>query len=113
MTEPDLFDELAAQEGERRKAEGQSHALTADSLVLDVWRANAYEILRAWGQRREAFTSTDLIDVLGMPPRPNAVGAVMTAAAKKGLIAHTDRYVKSTRPTCHAAVVRVWTRVSR
>ena len=38
----------------------------------------------------------------------DAIGAVMRSAGTQGLIVATDTYVRSTRPTCHAAVVRVW-----
>jgi hypothetical protein len=71
------------------------------------WREAAYVWLRTLkhGQR---VTSTDLIDAIGMPPSPNGVGAVMRAAATRGYLMPTDSYVQSPRPSCHAAIVRVW-----
>jgi hypothetical protein len=82
-------------------------ALVLDAPAQDVWRDDAWDWLatRAPGRR---ITSTDLIDAVGMPPSPNAVGALMRAAAHRGLIAPTGAYVSSPRPTCHAAVVQVW-----
>lgn len=79
-----------------------------DAPAQDAWRTAAYVWLGhlPTGTR---ITSTDLIDALGMPPSPNAVGAIMRSAATQGLIHPTGEYIPSTRPTCHAAIVRVWT----
>jgi O6-methylguanine-DNA--protein-cysteine methyltransferase len=73
----------------------------------DTWREAAYLWL-AMRHYGEEVTSMDLVDAIGMPPSPNAVGAVMRSAAVQGLIESTGRYVQSNRPSCHAAVVRVW-----
>jgi hypothetical protein len=92
-------------EGQRRRDEGTARVLNAPAQ--DVWREDAYAWLAAlpsgW-----LVTSTDLVDALGMPPSANAVGAVMRAAGTRGLLVATDTYISSTRPSCHAAVVRVW-----
>jgi hypothetical protein len=82
-------------------------ALVLDAPAQDVWRADAWEWLTTLMPGRH-ITSTDLIDAVGMPPSPNAVGALMRSAATRRLIAPTGRYVSSPRPTCHAAVVQVW-----
>jgi len=90
-------------QGEALRDEGMARALDAQT----EWRQWAY----GWGamlKEGQEVTSTDLIEAIGMPPKPNAVGAVMRALAVQGLIEPTERYVKSPRPSCHAAVVRVW-----
>lgn len=102
MTQPAL-DGLAL--GELLADQGAARVL--DQPSLDGWREDAYAWLRA-RTPGEHVTSTDLVDAIGMPPSPNAVGAVMRSAAQLGLLAPTDVYVKSRRPSCHAAVVRVW-----
>jgi hypothetical protein len=102
MTQPTL-DGLAL--GELLAEQGIARVLTAPTQ--EAWREEAYLWL---GTRNpgEHVTSTDLVEAIGMPPSPNAVGAVMRSAATLGLLAPTDVYVKSRRPSCHAAVVRVW-----
>lgn len=91
--------------GELLRDQGTQQVLWAPSQ--DEWRELAYDWLTTQrpGQR---ITSTDLVDAIGMPPSPNAVGAVMRSAAVRGWLWPTDEYVRSTRPSCHAAVVRVW-----
>lgn len=87
------------------KDEGIARVLEAPSQA--EWRTNAYHWIARLDYGREV-TSTDLTDAIGMPPSPNAVGAVMNSAARQGLIEPTGVYIRSTRPSCHAAVVRVW-----
>lgn len=92
-------------DGLARRDQGAARVL--DAPAQDVWRAEALDWFAALMPGRE-ITSTDLIDAVGMPPSPNAVGALMRAAATRKLISPTGRYVSSPRPTCHAAVVQVW-----
>jgi alkylated DNA nucleotide flippase Atl1 len=91
--------------GEELKASGMARVLDAEAQ--EEWRKAAYLwlALRRYGQE---VTSTDLTNAIGMPPSPNAVGAIMHSAYSQGLLEPTERYVRSTRPSCHAAVVRVW-----
>ncbi|MCK9250668.1 MAG: hypothetical protein M0P31_17025 [Solirubrobacteraceae bacterium] len=44
----------------------------------------------------------------GPPPEPRALGAVMRAAWKAGVIEPTEDYRPSNRPDCHRRPVRVW-----
>lgn len=92
-------------EGERLRDTGITRVLEADSQAQ--WRGDAYHWLALLAEGAEV-TSTDLIEAVGMPPSPNAVGAIMRSASVQGLIEPTGRYIRSTRPSCHAAVVRVW-----
>lgn len=82
---------------------GIARVLTAQ----EAWKEAAYFWLACQPQGRE-LTSIDLIDSVGMPESPNAVGAVMRSAFTLHLIEPTGRYTQSTRPTRHAAIVRVW-----
>jgi hypothetical protein len=43
-----------------------------------------------------------------MPREPRAIGAMMTNAAKAGVIAPTNRYTPSARPECHRRPVKIW-----
>src|SRR3954471_16558352 len=81
--------------------------LVLDAPAQDVWRDDAYTWLGTQMPGRH-ITSTDLVEAVGMPPSPNAVGAIMRGAATRGLLAPTGRYVSSPRPSCHAAIVQIW-----
>ena len=59
------------------------------------------------------FTTDDIWRELATAPlptphEPRALGALMVAAHRAGLIAPTDRYRQSKRPECHARPIRVW-----
>lgn len=103
MSEPPmqgaLFDGLALRD------QGMDRVLYAHTQ--DEWREAAYVWLRTL-RHGTRVTSTDLIDAIGMPPSSNAVGAVMRSAGVRGYLTPTENYVRSTRPSCHAAIVRVW-----
>lgn len=93
-------------EGERLKAEGQ-----ARTTIHDLpWGKRFDHELRSLAYGQEPFTSEDVTARVGMPAQgsPSAVGARMTAAAKKGLIAKTGRRVKAQRPNQHAAELTEW-----
>lgn len=76
--------------------------------AMDAWRERAYAWIDSEASKGHAITSTELTDAIGMAPSPNAVGAVFRVKAKAGVIVGGG-YVQSTRPSCHGAVVRVWT----
>jgi hypothetical protein len=96
-TQGELFD------GKALRDQGMQRVLSSQ----EEWRDEAYWWLSTLtpGQR---VTSTDLIEAIGMPASPNAVGAVMRSAGTRGILIPTENYVQSTRPSCHAAIVRVW-----
>jgi hypothetical protein len=104
-TEDELRRTAGRAEGERLKDEGTARVLDAS----DEWREAVYSWVGALPQGYR-LTSTDVIEAVGMAPRSNAVGAVMTAMRKTGLLIPTDIYVKSPRPKSHAAIVAVWVR---
>ena len=59
------------------------------------------------------FTTDDIWRELATAPlptphEPRALGALMIAAHRAGLITPTDRYRQSKRPECHARPIRVW-----
>jgi alkylated DNA nucleotide flippase Atl1 len=89
--------------GTQLRDTGIARVLTAQ----DFWRQAAYFWIARQPQGRE-LSSLDLIESVGMPSSPNAVGAVMRSASTLGLIEPTGRYIQSTRPSRHAAIVRVW-----
>lgn len=94
-------------EGARRRDAGIARVLA--NPAQEIWREAAYLWLANLPPGRQV-TATDLIECLGMPPSPNAVGATMRAASVMGLIVPTGTYTKSTRPIAHASAMRVWER---
>lgn len=106
--ELDLLDLLP--EGDRLKSEGQAMALDAQP----TWTGRALVAIRQLAAEQPTLTADDLVDRVGLPRghrgsnRNNAVGAVFSAAQRLGYIAPTDEVVKSSRPSNHSALIRVW-----
>lgn len=108
-----LFGDDEPSHGETLKDEGIAKALSKSGL--NEWQ----DKVKAWTWARNAgarFTSEDIIEEFGLPTgqvgtnKNNAVGAIMNAIAKKGVIRNTGDYVKSSRPSSHSAVIAVWER---
>ena len=101
---------LDPEESERRKAEGQ-RIVTANER--EHWKMRIALVIDGLRRRGLPFTGDDVREraaARGIPEphHPNAYGAAMTAAARKGRIQKTGRYVKSSIPSRHAAVVAEW-----
>ena len=104
-----------ASEGERNRDEAMRRA---DEHARLEWKI-AYDICieMVCEDHRSGFPlTTDLVDEYMSEHCPDiqthegrARGPRMTAAAKKGLIVKTDRFIKSTNPDCNARDKRVWT----
>lgn len=99
--------------GQMLKAEGQALALSPDSL--DLWRRK----FRYWAgiladTPGRYFTSEDVVDLVGLPTggramnANNAVGAMMNALARKGVIVKTSERRPSRRASSHGAELVVW-----
>lgn len=76
------------------------------------------DVAMAWVRalpRGEWFTSEDITEAIGLPrgevgkDANNAVGAVVNAAARAGLI-HRESYVPASRSNSHGAVIGLWRR---
>ena len=99
-------------EGQRRKAEGQAQALSPEDL--EPWKDRFRAEVRRLAQAGPApFTSEDVVDAVGLPSGDvgqhanNAVGAMMGAMAKAGVIRRKG-YTTSRRPVSHGAVLSEW-----
>lgn len=90
--------------GEFLRDKGIAQVLDNNESYKDRFYRAAEKLLMANGR----VMSTDVVSLIGMPSgSPNAVGASMRSfACKHGL--SVARYLKSDRPTCHAAIVAVW-----
>jgi hypothetical protein len=85
-------------------------------LALDaqpVWADDAYETIKRLADCKIAFTSEDVIEIVGLPSggvgmnKNNATGAIMNKAARAGIIRKVG-YTQATRKESHGSVHAVW-----
>lgn len=82
--------------------------------AVDAWVAEAYAAIHYLASLRIDFTSEDVVAMVGLPridtgkDRNNAVGAVMSGAARRGVIVRTGQMRRAHRSTSHAALLTVW-----
>lgn len=103
-------DQMMLPLGDIAKSVGQQEALAR----VDDWTGEAWRCLVLLVGEGRPFTSEDLIERIGLPSgevgtnRNNAVGAIMTSAAKQRLIRKTGQRVKARRAVSHAAELTEW-----
>jgi hypothetical protein len=91
------------------KQAGMAQALEP---VLE-WKQQADAAIRQLAATGELFTSEDVTARVGQPTdadgraRPNAVGAIINANARKGIIERIG-FVKATRANQHSALISQW-----
>lgn len=96
-------------EAERKKREGMELSYNnSDPLWRDAVVARLHEILAS----KEFFTSDDILEPVearGIFTKTNsALGAILTAAKRSGLIEPTEMFQQSRRSSRHRAPLRVW-----
>jgi len=87
--------------GETLKQQGLA---LVESHTPEDWKADFAMVGRTQG---DEFTAEDIIDIIGLPPNPNAVGAAMSALVKELKLVRVG-YRPAKRPSRHAGVVAVW-----
>lgn len=93
---------------EARAARDRALVAVAEGAPQD-WMEDAERTVLAIARRRAEFTADDIWATgLCSPPEPRALGAVMTAAARAGLIARTGRFQATARAKRHAAPIAIW-----
>lgn len=97
-------------EAHRRKTEALRQV---ERNATDAFKQAAMRAVNAVRAERARFTADDVwvkLDGMNVPApiEPRALGAVLQAAAKLGLIAPTGEWQESVRPQNHARPVRVW-----
>lgn len=106
------FNEAYHSDDVRRDARKDEDAETKSAR--DEWKSAATDTIRVLASSGEPFTSEDVTQRIGLPSGGkamnlnNQVGALMTAAAKRGDITKTDITVPSQNPTSHGAQIAVW-----
>jgi hypothetical protein len=105
---PTLLDQLEElTEARRRRDEGQRVALNAADVR---WTSAAAAAIRDLCATRDRWTAEDLRERVGhLASSPNALGAAISAAAKRGEIVCVGAE-PATRPEAHARLLRVWSR---
>ena len=96
------------------KEEGMEKARTAADV--QTWKQRFTDAVLTLVARRPglAFTSEEIIDMVGLPREDsgmnanNAVGAMMNALAKRGFIRKTTMRRKCRRASSHGREVAVW-----
>ena len=90
--------------------EARDAAVARAALGAGEWIERARDAVQLVALARFDFTSDEVWDALGedRPDEPRALGAVMKAMARDGLIRATGEYRKSARVDCHARPVAVW-----
>ena len=106
-TQPSLFDVPSAVEARDKAIEQVEANANPD------WKKHAYTAIEHLARMRPQFTTDDVWQYMAdrdivAPHEPRALGAIMVAAAKAGLIAPTDRYTPSARPECHRRPIKIW-----
>jgi len=96
--------------GRAGKETGMARALSG----ANEWLNFAYGCLEILAASGAPFTSEDLTAMAGLPTGAtgqhanNAVGALMNAAAREGIIRKTGRHVPSRNRTSHATEINEW-----
>ena len=92
----------------------RNKAITQVATNTDpTWWNKAIETVIAVARTSFDFTTDDIWEQLKTSPlptphEPRALGAVMIAVQRCGIITATEKYRQSTRPECHARPIRVW-----
>lgn len=101
-----LGEGLDLRSGETLRNEGIARVSGATTM----WQNHAAREIKAMAERLMTFTADDLRERMPTPPKPNAVGAAFSHAAKSGLIRRTGGLVKSKRPEAHSRLLPEWTK---
>jgi hypothetical protein len=95
---------------EAARDEGMERVASGVSLT---WTTRARMAVLRVARRQQPFTPDDIWDTgLPRPRDARALGPIMMALAREGLIKPTGRWVKSRYATQHATPIREWIGVS-
>jgi hypothetical protein len=91
-------------EGEALKQRGMR---LADLAEPEPWKQTANGVVRYLAALGRPFTSERVRELAGDPTRPNALGALMNANARAGVIKKAG-YTEADRASRHRAIVALW-----
>lgn len=106
----DQEDRVTARPMNAPQAEANKDAALAEveAAADPVWKAKAREAVRIVAGQQAELTTDDVWKYLPPTRENRALGAIFVAAQKEGLIAWTDRTLRSERPDCNRRPLRVW-----
>lgn len=90
--------------GEALRDQGMARVLM---FTDDEWKLRAMQAIIELARGGEPFTSEDLRELVGDPPKPNAMGSIFNTAAMRKIITHVG-WRKASRPGMHATDLREW-----
>lgn len=91
--------------GEALKEAGMKQTLQVEG---ETWKQRVANLVATFKTGDEFTVDTLQCRGVGEPHHGACWGALMNALATKHVIEPTGKYVRSTRPACHAAVIQVW-----
>ena len=106
-----LMDILAEYETEQAEAARDEAIARVEHNADRNWMVAAQTAVAFLAMTCDEFTTDEMWEALrevDATHEPRAMGAVMRAAARRGLVVKTDRVRNSVRPECHARPVAVW-----
>jgi DNA-directed RNA polymerase subunit RPC12/RpoP len=97
-------------EAARQRREGETRAVRSSKAHDPAWAARFESALRTLASQHEPFTSEDVTDICGLPALASgsAVGARVSAAARRGIIVWTGEVRTATTPNTHGALLKIW-----
>jgi hypothetical protein len=121
MDQPDLFTTAMQEAGRAAIVRAETAERLTDQAVEaveagadDQWLRAARARVEVHAACRQPFTTDEIWADLSRlhpqitTPEPRAMGAVIRAAVKDGLIKATGGYKASERPECHRNPKRIW-----
>ena len=85
--------------------EGAAAAFNTLDERLSTWRSDATKAMDLFIRRGRQFTSDDIADQVGDPPKPNAMGGLFMAHKHR---LNAVGYTTTKRQSGHNRVIRVW-----
>jgi hypothetical protein len=101
-----MTEQLEMFSGAGRKRRGMAIVETAEA-IHGRWVKQADATIEWLAMKGDPFSAEDVRAYVGDPAHPNAMGARINAAARKGLIIKAGT-VKADRPERHANEMRLW-----
>lgn len=91
------------EEGRARRDEGAATV----AANTPSWQEEARQAIGYLAAQGEPFSADDLVELVGMPPHPNSLGAAFVSSSRRGAIRALG-YTQGRRPESHARVQRLW-----
>lgn len=85
----------------------QAGLALVDNHTPEAWKAEFQRAGRLMATGNYGFTAEEIVELIGSPPHPNAIGAAMHALARELRLVRVG-YRPAKRPSRHCGAVAVW-----